>query len=74
MTAYFIPRLTRREPVEITRRGRREVVLISADHYDWPVAVARRTFRTADVASVVVDAVRRADMDPEHVQIDDLVS
>ena len=29
-----------REPVEITRHGRRELVLMSADHYDWLIAAA----------------------------------
>jgi prevent-host-death family protein len=63
----------RREPVEITRHGRRELVLMSADHYDWLVAAAQRTFRTADAAPVVVDAVRRAEMDAEHAVLDDLL-
>ena len=63
----------RREPVEITRHGRRELVLMSADHYDWLVAAARRTHRTADAAAIVVDAVRRAEMDPEHVALDSLL-
>jgi prevent-host-death family protein len=52
------------EPVEITRRGRRELVLISADHYDWLTAVARRAFHTADASSVVIEAVRGAEMGP----------
>jgi prevent-host-death family protein len=63
----------RREPVEITRHGRRELVLMSADHYDWLVAAARRTHRTAQTAAVVVDAIRRAEMDPEHAGLDDLL-
>jgi len=62
-----------REPVEITRHGRRELVLMSADHYDWLMAAARRTHRTADASSVVVDAVRRAEMDLEHAALDDLL-
>jgi prevent-host-death family protein len=62
-----------REPVEITRHGRRELVLMSADHYDWLVAAAQRTHRTVDAASVVVDAVRRAEMDPEHAALDELL-
>lgn len=62
-----------REPVEITRHGRRELVLMSADHYDWLVAAAKRTHRTADAASVVAEAVRRAEMDPEHANLDDLL-
>jgi len=61
-----------REPVEITRRGRRELVLMSAEHYDWLTAAARRTYRTEDAASVVVDAVRRADKDPELAHLDGL--
>lgn len=62
-----------REPIEITRHGRRELVLMSADHYDWLVAAARRASRTAEAPSVVVDAVRRAEMDPEHAHLDDLM-
>jgi prevent-host-death family protein len=63
----------RREPVEITRHGRRELVLMSADHYDWLLGAARRSARTADAASVVIDAVRRAEMAPEHAALDDLL-
>lgn len=62
-----------REPVEITRHGRRQLVLMSADHYDWLVAAARRTARTADAAPVVLNAVRRAEMDGEHAALDDLM-
>jgi prevent-host-death family protein len=63
----------RRGPVEITRHGRRELVLMSADHYDWLTAAAKRTHRTVDAASVVVDAVSRAEMDPEQVILDELM-
>ncbi len=52
----------RREPVEITRHGRREFVLMSVEHYDWLTAAAKRTHRTADAAFVVIDAVERAEM------------
>jgi prevent-host-death family protein len=63
----------RRGPVEITRHGRRELVLMSADHYDWLTAAAKRTHYTADAASVVVDAVREAEMAPEHAALDELL-
>ena len=43
-----------REPIEITRHGRREFVLLSADHYDWPRRPAR-THRSEDTAVVVID-------------------
>ncbi|PRD40513.1 type II toxin-antitoxin system prevent-host-death family antitoxin [Phyllobacterium phragmitis] len=62
-----------REPVEITRHGRREFVLMSADHYDWLRAAAQRAHRTADAADVVIDAVERAEMEPEHAHLDDLL-
>ena len=62
-----------REPVEITRHGRRELVLMSAEHFDWLTATARRTTRTADAAQVVIDAVERAEMDPEHAALDELL-
>lgn len=62
-----------REPVEITRHGRREFVLMSAEHYDWLTAAARRTHRTIDAMDVVIDAVARAEMDPEHAALDELL-
>jgi prevent-host-death family protein len=62
-----------REPVEITRHGRRDLVLMSAEHYDWLTAAARRTYRTEDAASVVIKAVGRAEMDPEMAHLDELV-
>ncbi len=62
-----------REPVEITRHGRREFVLMSADHYDWLKASAQRTHETADATDVVIAAVERAEMAPEHAALDDLL-
>lgn len=62
-----------RAPVEITRHGRREYVLMSADHYDWLRAAAQRNHRTEDVSDVVLAAVERAEMDPEHAYLDDLL-
>ncbi len=62
-----------REPVEITRHGRREFVLMSADQYDWLKAAAQRSHATKDVLDIVVDAVERAEMDAEHAQLDDLL-
>lgn len=62
-----------REPVEITRHGRREYVLMSVDHYDWLKAAAQRTHRTADITDVVLAAVERAEMDAEHAVLDELL-
>jgi len=62
-----------REPVEITRHGRREFVLMSAEHYDWLTAAAKRAHRTVDASQVVIDAVERAEMDAEHAALDELL-
>ncbi|MCL2716862.1 MAG: type II toxin-antitoxin system prevent-host-death family antitoxin [Alphaproteobacteria bacterium] len=62
-----------REPIEITRHGRRELVLLSVDHYDWLVAAAQRRFRTIDAPDFIVEAVERAEMDPEHAVLDELL-
>ena len=63
-----------REPVEITRHGGRpELVLMSAAHYDWLTAAAKRSHHTVDAAQVVIDAVGQAEMDPEHGGIDELL-
>ena len=62
-----------REPVEITRHGRREFVMMSADHYDWLVAAAKRHHRTADATTVVVDAVRNAEMEPDQSHLNELL-
>jgi len=56
-------RQARREPVEITRNGRREFVLMSAEHYDWLTAAAKRSHRTINATEVVIDAVERSETD-----------
>ncbi len=52
-----------REPVDITNHGRRESVLMSAEHYDWLKSAAQRAHRTVDTTDVVLAAVERADFD-----------
>lgn len=63
-----------REPVEITRHGRREFVLLSAEQYDWLRASAQRSHRTNTAADVAIDAVERAEMDAQHKPLDDLLT
>lgn len=63
----------RHEPVEITSDGQRNLVLMSAEHYDWMTAAARRTHRTEDLPDVIVKAVEMAEMDPEHSDLDRLL-
>ena len=70
-----------REPVEITRHGRRKFVLLSAEQYDWLRASgfglrasAQRSHRTDAAADAAIDAVERAEMDVEHKPLDDLLT
>ena len=62
-----------KEPVEITRHGRRELVLMSADHYDWHTAAARRVHRTDEATAIVVEAVERTEMDSSLKHLDELL-
>lgn len=64
----------RREPVEITRYGCREFVLLSAEQYDWLRASAQRNHRTDRATDAVIDAVERAEMNVNHKQLDDLLT
>lgn len=44
-----------------------------ADLRAYRVAAARRSHRTAEAAPIAADAVRRAEMDPEHTGLDELL-
>lgn len=48
------------EPVEITRHGRREFVLMSAEHYDWLQAAIKRSFRAEETPDFILNAIKRA--------------
>lgn len=63
----------RKEPVEITRHGRREFVLLSAEQYDWLMAAVKRSHRTEEAPDIVVEAVRRAKMNKRHAHLDKLL-
>ena len=69
-----LQREAQREPVEITRHGRREFVFLTAEQYDWLRASARRSHRTDAAADVVIDAVERVEMDARHRPLDDLLT
>lgn len=52
----------RREPVEITYRGQRDLILMSAIQYDWLTAAIKRSHPTADAPAFVIDAVALSEM------------
>ena len=62
-----------KEPVEITRHGRREFVLMSAEQYDWMRAAAKRVHRTEDLPETIIDAIRKTRMDPRHNHLNKLL-
>jgi prevent-host-death family protein len=62
-----------KEPVEITRHGRRELVLMSAERYDWLLAAVKRSHRTVDLPETIIDAIRRSKMDPRHNHLNKLL-
>jgi prevent-host-death family protein len=63
----------RREPVEITRHGRRELVLMSAERYDWLLAASKRSHAVEELPETIVDAVRKAKMDKRHAPLNKLL-
>jgi prevent-host-death family protein len=63
-----------KEPVEITRHGRREFVLMSAEQYDWMRAVMKRSHRTEETPEVIIKAIRSAKMHPRHNHLNKLLA
>jgi prevent-host-death family protein len=66
-------RLARKEPVEITRRGKRESILMSTEQYDWMWAKSKRSLRTEETPPTIIEAVRRAKMHPRHNHLNKLL-
>jgi len=56
-----------------TQRGRGDLMLMSAEQYDWLQASAQRSHRTDATADVVIDAVEHAEMDVKHKPLDELL-
>lgn len=63
----------RREPVEITRHGSRELVLMSAERYDWLMAAAKRSHAVEDLPDTIIEAVRSAKMAKRHNHLNKLM-
>jgi len=63
----------RKEPVEITRHGRRDLIVMSAERYDWLLAAAKRSHRTEDLPETLIEAVRRVKIHPRHAHLDKLM-
>ena len=53
--------------------GRRELVLMSAERYDWLLAAAKRSHAVEELPGTVVEAVRSARMSGRHKHLDKLM-
>ena len=62
-----------REPIEITRRGSRYMVLMSAERYDQLQAATQRSFYAHELPESLIEVVERAEMDPRHEALDKLM-
>lgn len=58
-------------PVEITNHGRRDLVPVSAEYFDWLNAAATRANKTKDGSAFMLDAVQNTRMSPEHNSLND---
>ncbi|MSP03098.1 MAG: type II toxin-antitoxin system Phd/YefM family antitoxin [Acetobacteraceae bacterium] len=61
------------EPVIVTRNGRDRTVIISAAEYQRLKRRDRQVFAAGELPEEMVDAVSRAEMDPRHTHLDDLI-
>jgi prevent-host-death family protein len=60
-------REAQRGPVEITNHGRRDLVLVSAEYFDWLNAAVKRSHKTADGENGFLrDSIQNTRMDPQH--------
>jgi hypothetical protein len=59
---------------EITRRGRRAFVLMSAEQYDGGKATGRRAYRTTNAITVDINSVELAEMNANHSALDELLN
>jgi prevent-host-death family protein len=58
------------EPVTITKNGREELVLLSADEYRRLKRRDRRVFAAEDLTLEQIEALEKAEMPPGHEHLD----
>ena len=65
--------LAQREPIGITSHGRDSLVLLSAEEYRRLKRLDREVYAVEELPAALVDAIARAEMDPEHDHLDRLL-
>jgi hypothetical protein len=61
------------QPVVVTRNGRDRTVVISADEYQRLKRRDRQVFAAGELPDDIVEAISRAEMDPRHNHLDELL-
>lgn len=65
--------MAQREPIVITSHGLAAFVLMPAKQYDLLKTVRMRAHKTTEAVEMVVEAVERAEMDPRHEHLNELM-
>jgi len=60
-----------RQPVEITNHGRRDLVLLSAEYFDWLNVAVKRAHKTEDSNAFMLKAVQQSRMSPEYDKLNE---
>jgi PHD/YefM family antitoxin component YafN of YafNO toxin-antitoxin module len=61
------------QPVIVTRNGRDRTVMISAKEYERLKRRDRQVFAAGELPDNILEAVTRAEMDPRHDHLNELV-
>jgi hypothetical protein len=62
------------QPVVVTRNGCDQTVMISAAEYQRLKRRDRQVFAAGELPEDMIDAISRAEMDPRHQHLDDLLT
>lgn len=61
------------QPVVVTRNGRDRTVMISVDEYRRSRRRDRHVFAAGEVPDILLEQIRRTEMDARHHHLDDLI-
>ena len=65
--------MAQHEPIRITRQGSRHLVILSAERYEQMRLVTQRSYYAHELPESLIEAVKRAEMDPRHAALDELL-
>ncbi|MBC7637719.1 MAG: type II toxin-antitoxin system Phd/YefM family antitoxin [Acetobacteraceae bacterium] len=59
-----------KQPLSITRNGRRRLVVLAVEEYERLKRLDRRVFKTDDLSDSELQAIGASEMDPRHNHLD----